>query len=426
MLLESAPRPPGPVLYLTTSFPYGKDEAYILPELEVVRRSDTDFRVIPLDTRPPRIHDVPPEIMSRTVARGPLSVIVLVSALLEFGRAPRRSVAALVAVVRGSRRKHLALNLLAAVRGLWIAHLVRRVRAHHIHCHWANFTATAALVASRVSGCPWSLTLHRYDIVENNLLELKLREASFSRFISRSGVSLAAARVPPQALSRAVVTHMGVRVPPLSASRRPVVDPAVFLCPASLVEVKGHAYLLRAVKVLKDRSVPVALWFAGSGPLIAELTALRNHLGVQGCVHFLGQLPNEEILNMYSRREVYGVVLPSVDLGNGLHEGIPVCLLEAMAYGVPVISTETGGITEALGGGAGLLVKDKDPAALADAMERLCQDGALWDALSTSGRQRVESTFSVDANVGQLLNYMGRGGKPPAGNSFSGPLDHGP
>ena len=78
---------------------------------------------------------------------------------------------------------------------------------------------------------------------------------------------------------------------------------------------------------------------------------------------------------MYREGRVGMVVLPSVDLGNNLHEGIPVALIEAMSYNIPVVGTHTGGIPELLEGGAGLIVPDKDPAALADAIERSSRSG---------------------------------------------------
>ena len=100
------------------------------------------------------------------------------------------------------------------------------------------------------------------------------------------------------------------------------------------------------------------------------------------------------------------VVLPSVDLGHNLHEGIPVALIEAMSYGIPVIGTRTGGIPELLEGGAGLIVPDKDPAALADAIERYVRDPAFAAEVAGKGRQRVCESFNVVTVVSRLLERI--------------------
>jgi glycosyltransferase involved in cell wall biosynthesis len=91
------------------------------------------------------------------------------------------------------------------------------------------------------------------------------------------------------------------------------------------------------------------------------------------------------------------VVLPS------LHEGIPVSLIEAMAYGVPVVSTFAGGTPELLERGAGLLVPPEDPLALADAIERLVRDPELRKQLGETGRRRVEDSFAVEKVVAELV-----------------------
>ena len=84
-------------------------------------------------------------------------------------------------------------------------------------------------------------------------------------------------------------------------------------------------------------------------------------------MRFVGQVSHTQILEMYVANQVRAVVVPSIDLGNNLHEGIPVSLMEAMAHGVPVVSTTTGGIPELLADGAGILVPPENPQALADA-----------------------------------------------------------
>ena len=101
-------------------------------------------------------------------------------------------------------------------------------------------------------------------------------------------------------------------------------------------------------------------------------------------------------------------ILPSIDLGAGEHEGIPVALIEAMGYGIPVISTSTGGIPELLSDGAGILVPHKDPVALADAIKSLLNDARLGKQLSYAGYKRVIDEFSIEPIVRKLVDCIGK------------------
>jgi glycosyltransferase involved in cell wall biosynthesis len=211
------------------------------------------------------------------------------------------------------------------------------------------------------------------------------------------------ARTSPD--DRVFVAHMGVELAALPEVRRADgrgLVPVVF-CPADLIPVKGHRYLIEAVSILRKRGTNLRLWLAGNGELEEELREQTNALGLSDEISFLGLLPHQELMELYRRGEVDVVVLPSVDLGGGEHEGIPVSLMEAMSYRVPVVSTTTGGIPELLGGGAGLLVPPADPGALAGAIGRLVRDPELRERQGDAGRDRVEESFSVEKVANELI-----------------------
>jgi glycosyltransferase involved in cell wall biosynthesis len=257
-----------------------------------------------------------------------------------------------------------------------------------------------ALVASRTSGIPWSCTVHRGDIIDNNLLALKARESRFMRVISEDGVSLAAEICGRPLEGNVVILHLGVCVPAAIAAAQPLHSPPVLLCPAHLIERKGQQYLLEALRMLRERGHSVQLRLAGAGDMRGFLESLVSRYGLGDAVEFMGQVQHAGLLQLYEEGAIDVVVLPT------LHEGIPVCLMEAMAYGVPVVSTMTGGIPELLRDGAGILVKPRNPAALADAIERVLCDPGLRKRLAESGRLRVETEFSVAAVTTALVEQM--------------------
>ncbi len=255
------------------------------------------------------------------------------------------------------------------------------------------------MVASEVSGVPWSFTAHRWDVVENNLLMRKAQHALFVRFISESSLRLALER-NFRAQDRAQVLHMGAVLPDELPAEDHQRHKMRVLCPANLLPVKGHRYLLEAMALLQDE--PVELWLAGQGELENALREQATHLQLNDRVRFMGQLPHEQLLRLYQEGEVDVVVLPSLDLGGGLHEGIPVSLMEAMAHGLPVVSTRTGGIPELLDGGAGVLVPPADALALADALRSLHTEPSTRRALGRAGREAVVGRFSIARVVDRL------------------------
>jgi len=315
--------------------------------------------------------------------------------------APGQTLAAARLLLKSRSANIFWKNLAIVPKALWLADVARRWKADHIHCHWAGTTATMAMLASSMSCVPWSLTLHRWDIVENNLLAAKVRTSSFARFICRDGLRMARAiGIGPENNVR--VLFMGVTIPSaIEGLRRPK---PVVICPARLVAVKGHRFLLQAWRILEDRGVTGELWLAGQGELRRELEALTDALGLRRSVKFLGVLSHRELLSLYQGSAVSVVVVPSIDMGNGYHEGIPVALVEAMSYGLPVVATRTGGTEELVLPEAGWLVPPEDPVALAGALQALLQDVGLREEMGHRGRLRAMEAHDIVHVASQLAS----------------------
>jgi glycosyltransferase involved in cell wall biosynthesis len=177
------------------------------------------------------------------------------------------------------------------------------------------------------------------------------------------------------------------------------------------VAVKGHRFLLEAWSKLLRWGVQADLWLAGDGPLRTELERMSASLGVRGSVRFLGTIPHNRLLEMYEGFDIAAAVLASVDLGGGNREGIPVALIEAMSYGVPVVGTLAGGTGELIQGGTGLLVRPGDSGELAAALRSLLADPARARRLGEFGRLHVAREFDV-RRVAAELSQAFEGAKP--------------
>jgi len=410
------------LLYVTATLPYGPGEAFLLPEVKELRRRGYDVRIVPRSPTHQLVHEDAAELEECCTARSLFCWDVVKGALKEIFLRPRGAFRALAVLFPKSDWRTLAKNLAVFAKGLWLGGVARTWQADHIHVHWVSTPATMGLVASIVSRTTWSCTAHRVDIALNNLLAKKLEQASFVRFISQSGWRMAASLGAPPDPRNAEVMHLGVNLPSETEISFSPGPRHTILCPANLYPVKGHRYLIEAIALLHKRGVECQLLVAGDGELRKELETQVQNLSLAQSVLFLGQRSHDEILAMYREGRVGMVVLPSVDLGNNLHEGIPVSLLEPMSYSIPVVGTHTGGVPELLEGGAGLIVPDKNPAALADAIERFVRDPAFASEVARKGRQRVYESFNVITAVSQLLERI----LPPHGaprNSPTPPLE---
>ncbi len=265
-----------------------------------------------------------------------------------------------------------------------------------------------AWIASELTGIPWSVTLHRWDIAEDNLLRLKVERAAFVRCISEDGRREVLRIVGEKYQYKVKVLHMGVRLPGASLVQlRPARSTFVVACPANLVPKKGHRYLVEACALLQERGVRnFKCLIIGDGPLEQELRQLVIELGLNKVVKFMGRLSHGDLMRMYEQGEVDVVILPSIVTEDREREGIPVALMEAMAYGIPVISTETGGFLSLLGGGAGILVPAGSSQAIADAMGEIMHNEDTRLRLAQVGRAKVEAEFNLRLNAKGLLQLI--------------------
>jgi glycosyltransferase involved in cell wall biosynthesis len=400
------------LVIVTVGLPRGPAEAFLLPEIQQLAQA-VEVRVVPMRPRGPVFHPDAKPLEELGWIAPLLGVRVIGGALAEAVRGPTRVWRVLWRIVRGSRSPSVLLkNLVVTPKGLWLARRARAWGAEHIHSYWAAGCATVAMIAAEVSGIPWSLTAHRWDISENNLLAEKAASARFVRTISAAGArelrSLAGAAAQPRVL------YLGADLPG-SAAPHPVPSRTLqLLTAATFTDVKGHRYLVEALARLARESVAFEWSLAGLGPLRSEIARQIQRGGIADRATFLGMVPHPELLARFDRRDWDLVVLPSIVTARGEKEGIPVSLIEAMARGIPVVGTATGSIPELVTDGAGILVPEKDPEALADAIRWMANDADARRRLGEAGRKRVLGGFSAECTVRELLDAMRRSPGSPA------------
>jgi glycosyltransferase involved in cell wall biosynthesis len=168
------------------------------------------------------------------------------------------------------------------------------------------------------------------------------------------------------------------------------------------VEKKGFPDLLHACHQLKEVSTtPFRLRIVGDGPMRADLTALRDRLGLHDEVELVGQRGGEDVLRAYQHADVFALT-PCVT-ADGDRDGVPNVVVEAMACGLPVLTTDAGGITEVVQHGVtGLVAAPHDIGTLAHHLADLVSDATRRHTLGEAGRRLVEERFDVRSAAHQL------------------------
>jgi glycosyltransferase involved in cell wall biosynthesis len=307
-------------------------------------------------------------------------------------------------IINSKLNFHLLKNIAVIPKSIWMANIQKEHKVDHVHVHWAGTTASSALISSKITGVNWSLTCHRWDIYENNLLELKSKNAKFVRFISRKGMEDAFKN--NVAKENAVILPMGVRINKNILQLKISRLTPVILCAANLIEIKGHKYLIEAISILKKEGLNVKLLIAGDGPLKHKLICQTEDLNIAENIEFLGNIEHKTLIKKYENNEVDLFILPSVDLGYGQHEGVPVSLMEAMSYGIPVISTKTGSIEELIDESFNLTVVDKSANNLANKISELITNSEKYDLASRLVYCKIINSWSSEYSARELKKYI--------------------
>ncbi len=306
-----------------------------------------------------------------------------------------------------------------------VADQARRARIGHLHAHFASGPARVAKLASMISGIPYSFTAHAKDLYweghkhrQSHKLKKRVKLAQFvvaishenQRFLEGLGFRVKEGRVRP--------IHIGLRLeefPFRLPSNRPRSPSPLVLAVGRLIEKKGFAILLRALSELRGRGVRFRCVIAGEGPLRDSLEAAIIEGGLRGSVRLVGAVPLDRLRERYYGRARV-LAQPCVVAADGDRDGIPTVILEAMALGVPVVSTAVSGIPEAIEDReSGFLVEPQDASALAERIETLIHDDETADRIARGARLRVEESFDLKRNAGALRKLMLRSinGWPP-------------
>lgn len=396
------------LLYITKELPFGAAEAFIYAELAEHKANGCNILIAPV-TKGEVVHDAGRALLPRTLAKGLLGGEIIGAFFAELASRPLTVLGVLLSTIEFSKPKLIPRNMAVWAKGVWLARKAVENRIDHIHAHWIAVPATMAMIASKLSDIPMSITAHRYDIAQQNLIPAKFKASTFVRAIDGPGARELGDQLDPgQPLP--VIIRMGVEVSPSSVSLRggPLTRVRAIIG-ARYVAKKGHTTLISAVAIARENGLEVEIDAFGDGPLLEQLNAQARRIGVSDLVHLNGTASHNDLLAKLRSGDYDFSVLPSVVTEDGDKEGIPVFLMESMGVGLPVVSTPNGGIVELIHEGSGILVPEHDEVALADAFLKLAADEELRRSLAQKGRERVVDEFSIESCARRLREHFVEG-----------------
>lgn len=295
------------------------------------------------------------------------------------------------------------MTVLHFVEGVYAAGLLRGRPCEHVHAHFIDRAATVALVVSRLLRISYSVTAHANDIYVNPvLMKEKLSQAKFVATCTRYNYDYLT-RLGMGSFSHKIkCIYHGLDACLSADGPFPAHDKALVLAVGQLKEKKGFTYLLKACRILRDRGFELQCQIVGDGSLRTTLEAEINQLVLQDTVTLCGPLPHQEVMQKYRQASVFA--LPAIQASNGDRDGIPNVILEAMAFELPVVSTQHSAIPEVVEDRVnGLLVPPADAVALADALASLLSDAGYRQRLGRRGRETVIEKFNLEHNLKQLM-----------------------
>jgi len=294
----------------------------------------------------------------------------------------------------------------------WLGKRLQQEGVRHVHAHFAGIAARTAYWIKAFYGITYSFTGHANDMFCTTdfpvTLDDLVREAAFVVTVADFSRDWLLRRHPAHA-AKIHRVYNGIGSDGFLQAR-PAVGRPRLVSVGRCIEKKGFADLIDACALLRDRGLDFECAIVGGGPLEEPLRARIAERGLQGIVSLAGPQPQEEVRRLLADATVF--VLACATESDGGMDTLPTVIVEAMAAGLPVVSTRLAGVPEMVEHGVtGLLVEEKQPHLLADALETILGNPAKREQWGARGKAAVAERFAAEVTVAELRKLLNLGGK---------------
>ena len=315
-----------------------------------------------------------------------------------------RLAAEIVAALDGWGRRTDFLRLYQAA---YVGLRLQEAGISHVHAHFAGMAARTAFWIAKFFPITFSFTAHANDIFAPSKFEIGLDKLVGAARVVVTETDYAEKFLRERFPERADRIHRIYNGLNLAEFGRATFssDPPSIVAIGRLIVKKGFANLIRACALLVERGRSFRCEIFGEGPLENQLRVQIEQLGLQEFVRLPGPKPQHDLRARLADASVF--VLPSVPEPEGGMDNLPTVIMEAMATGLPVVSTRIGGIPEmVVENETGFLVQPDDAVALAGAIEKLTNERSLGQRLGQAGYERAQRLFSIENNLRELCALL--------------------
>lgn len=409
----------GPVAYIMKRYPR-LTETFILNEIRAMERLGGRLHIFSLLTpEPPPHHPMVSEVVAPVYSL-PASFLGKCWGLLRahgaaLAAAPIRYAQAFGNGVLWSAQSSKPLSVWRQfLRAGFVATTSRQQGVRHLHAHFANAPSAVAHFASVMTGLPFSFTAHAKDIylTPEKTIRRRVLAAEFVATCTAYNVRYLRGLAGEASAEKIHLVYHGIdlglfKAPEESSPILPISRPKLILSVGRLVDKKGHDDLIEACALLRNRGHEFECRIVGEGPLRETLQSLIAKHDLQDRVTLAGAMNHGSLISLYQQADLFALSPRITEDGD--RDGIPNVIAEAMAIGVPVVSTEVSGIPELVREGkTGLLVAPRDPEALCGAMEQVLQvDPDRARLMAQQGRRVLEQEFDLWITTRKLYRLMG-------------------
>jgi glycosyltransferase involved in cell wall biosynthesis len=323
-------------------------------------------------------------------------------------------------VQRASKKRRLSPAIIAALdewgrrtdflrlyQAVYVGLRLQDLGIDHVHAHFAGMAARTAFWVAKFFPITFSFTAHANDIFTPRNFEIGLEKLiqTARLIITETDYSENFLRERfPERADRIHRVYNGLNLAEFGHANF-ASDPPLIVAIGRLIAKKGFANLIRACALLVEHRISFRCEIFGEGPLENQLRAQIEELGLQERVQLLGAKPQHDLREHLARANVF--VMPSVAEAEGGMDNLPTVIMEAMAAGLPVVSTRIGGIPEMIvENETGFLVQPEDAIALVGAIEKVTNDRSLGQRLGQAGYERAQKLFSIEKNARDLCALL--------------------
>lgn len=397
------------IAYIVSVFP-STSATFVLNELLMLKRQGFNIKVLSLrqpigEIKQEGIQEFDEIIYIPHLREGVSATITLVIGSLKYMfKYPRKYFKVLKRVLNKKSRR----VLYDFIRATYVSLYLEDNKIDHIHSQFAHSPTNIAYFVNLLIDKNYSFTCHAVDIfLDKNrvLLEEQLKNALFAVTISHFNINYIKKLISEEkSVDKFRVVRCGIDYNKFKKNETKKYNNKVQIFSVGrFVDKKGFIYLIEALKEVRDKRIEFDCRIVGDGPLHEEIEQKVTEYKLNDCVSLVGAVGTIQIRKYLENADVF--ILPCIQADNGDMDGIPVSLMEAMAFEIPVISTTISGIPELIEDKvSGILVEPKNVDQLQSAIELIINNPKLRKKYGEEGRKKVIQEFGLKENTQILID----------------------